>query len=134
MPISSQEQPAIFVTDDGFNELPFFPSEQEILEINTGDNLVPFGHLNKQFSLIKVVFGSSNDGRGFSIARQLRAQGFEGLIVASGHVIADQYRHFRQCGFDGVLITAEQVDRTPQKHWLEQVPRIKHSYQNLILL
>ena len=52
---------------------------------------------------------SPHDGRGFSLARALREVGFSGLITARGRVIADQYRHLRQCGFDGVLLTAQQA-------------------------
>ena len=83
-------------------------------------------------AMIEVEFPSAHDGRGFSLARALREAGFSGLIVARGRVIADQYRHLRQCGFDGVLLTAQQAARMPEIHWLEQVPRISQSYQRRI--
>ena len=83
-------------------------------------------------SMIEIEFPSPHDGRGFSLARALREVGFSGLITARGRVIADQYRHLRQCGFDGVLLTAQQAARMPECHWTEQVPRISQSYQDRI--
>ena len=82
--------------------------------------------------MIEIEFPSSHDGHGFSLARALREVGFSGLITARGRVIADQYRHLRQCGFDGVLLTAQQAARMPECHWTEQVPRISQSYQDRI--
>ena len=44
----------------------------------------------RNIPLIRVDFPNFADGRGFTIARQLRLMGFKGRLRARGHVIADQ--------------------------------------------
>ena len=78
---------------------------------------------------IAIVFPSSADGRGFSLASLLRLHGYRGNLRAEGNVLADQYRHARQCGFDEVAISPILAERMPEHHWLEQVPRLSASYQ-----
>lgn len=51
-----------------------------------------------------LVFSAFRDGRGFSAAAALRAQGFAGRLVAAGHVLPDQVRHLERSGFDAVEI------------------------------
>lgn len=79
---------------------------------------------------IIVTFPSFADGRGFSLARQLRRLGYRGRLVAQGHVIADQYAHARRCGFDAVAIDAATAARQPEEQWTAQVARINVTYQN----
>ena len=78
---------------------------------------------------IAIAFPSSADGRGYSLARLLRLRGYRGNLRAEGNVLADQYRHARQCGFDEVAISDKLAERMPEEHWLEQVPRLAASYQ-----
>ncbi len=59
----------------------------------------------------------------------LRLHGYGGYLRAEGNVLADQYRHARQCGFDEVAISPRLAARMPEHHWLEQVPRLAASYQ-----
>jgi uncharacterized protein (DUF934 family) len=68
--------------------------------------------------LVAVVFPNFADGRGFSLAKRLRAAGFTGRLRAKGHVIADQYAMARACGFDEVEIDACLAERQPESHWL----------------
>ena len=79
---------------------------------------------------ITIPFPSFADGRGFSLARQARRLGFEGQLIAQGHVIADQYAHARRCGFDAVAIDAATAARQPEDQWTTQVARINVTYQN----
>jgi len=79
---------------------------------------------------ITIAFPSFADGRGFSLATQLRRLGFAGRLIAQGHVIADQYAHARRCGFDAVAIDARLAARQPEGQWTSQVPRINVTYQN----
>lgn len=79
--------------------------------------------------VISVPFGSSADGRGFSVATQLRRAGFAGRLRAVGHVIVDQYAHARRTGFDEVAISADQAARQPEAQWLAEVPKINATYQ-----
>jgi len=61
---------------------------------------------------ILVNFPSYADGRGFSIARQLRkTYGFKGSIVADGPLIPDQYTMALQCGFDAVRLDGKTFAR-----------------------
>ncbi len=78
-------------------------------------DLVPwFGRL----SLIVIPFATSADGRGFSLARQLRQLGYPGRIRAKGHVLVDQFRAALRVGIDEVEISDEQAVRMPESQWL----------------
>jgi uncharacterized protein (DUF934 family) len=68
--------------------------------------------------MIRVDFPSFADGRGFTIARQLRLHGYTGRLRAKGHVIADQYAMARRAGFDEVEIDASLAQRQPEPDWL----------------
>jgi len=78
---------------------------------------------------ITIAFPSFADGRGFSLALQLRRLGFEGQLIAQGHVIADQYVHARRCGFDAVAIDGDMAERQPEAQWLARLTRINATYQ-----
>lgn len=79
--------------------------------------------------VIKIPFASFGDGRGFSLAVELRRAGFTGRLRATGHVIVDQYAHARRCGFDEVAITKQQAERQPEHQWRVEVPKINETYQ-----
>jgi uncharacterized protein (DUF934 family) len=78
---------------------------------------------------ITIGFPSFADGRGFSLAMQLRRLGFEGRLIAQGHVLADQYVHARRCGFDAVAIDEALAARQPEDQWRARLTRINASYQ-----
>lgn len=80
--------------------------------------------------MIRVDFPSFSDGRGFTIARQLRLMGFTGRLRARGHVIADQFTMARRSGFDEVEIAAEMAERQPESHWLFRANWQEHDYQS----
>lgn len=71
-----------------------------------------------RLALIAVRFPSFADGRGFSLARRLRALGYAGRLRAQGHVIVDQYAYARACGFDEIAIDDAQAARQPEAQWL----------------
>ena len=79
--------------------------------------------------MIRVDFPNFADGRGFTIARQLRLMGYRGRLRASGHVIADQYAMARRAGFDEVEISDDLAARQPQDHWLARANWRAHDYQ-----
>jgi len=123
------------VTDEGF--LPVDPAVA-LTEVDalSGDGLsgaaiavdndVDASSLAPHFDridLIVVRFPSFADGRGFSVARRLRALGYAGRLRAQGHVISDQYAMARACGFDEVQIDAEMAARQPERHWLQAANR-----------
>ena len=82
-----------------------------------GDPAALSPHFNR-IDLIVVPFGSFADGRGFSLARRLRALGYRGRLRASGHLITDQYAFARACGFDEVAISDDLAARQPEELWL----------------
>ncbi|MGB0507527.1 MAG: DUF934 domain-containing protein [Pikeienuella sp.] len=80
-------------------------------------------------SLISVNFPNFANGRGFSIARRLREQGFSGRLRATGHLIADQYAYLRACGFDEVKVSEKLSNRQPQAHWDAAAKSMTIGYQ-----
>lgn len=80
-------------------------------------------------AMLSVGFPAFTDGRGFSVARRLRADGFHGRLRASGPVIADQFVYLLQCGFDEVEIPQEIADRQPIEDWLSRLGAISLGYQ-----
>ncbi|MEL6169068.1 MAG: DUF934 domain-containing protein [Pseudomonadota bacterium] len=81
-------------------------------------------------ALIRVDFPSFADGRGYTIARELRRHGFPGRLRAKGHVIADQYAMARRSGFDEVEIADDLARRQPEAHWLARAEWRAHDYQS----
>ncbi len=83
-----------------------------------------------QITMIRVDFPSSADGRGFSIARQLRLMGYQGRLRARGHVLADQYAMARRCGFDEVEISDDLAERQTEGQWMFRADWRAHDYQS----
>ncbi len=103
----------IIVRDDGFHPLDAAP---EITLAPDTDPAELAGHVDRDF--IAIDFPAMGDGRGFSLARRLRALGFAGRLRATGGLIADQYAMARRVGFDEVEIPAALAARQPQDQWL----------------
>ena len=97
-----------------------FPSSADPLELA--------GRLD-DIDLIRVNFPSFADGRGFTIARQLRLMGFKGRLRAKGHVISDQYAMARRSGFDEVEIDDDLATRQPAAEWAFRADWQAHDYQ-----
>ena len=50
---------------------------------------------------LEIAFPSFKDGRGFTLARELRDRlGYRGWLRASGDLLPDQATHLRDVGFD----------------------------------
>ncbi len=88
---------------------------------------IPLSHL---LQMVRVNFPSFADGRGFTIARQLRLRGYTGRLRAHGHVLADQYAMARRSGFDEVEIPDELAARQPQDQWLARANWQDYDYQS----
>jgi uncharacterized protein (DUF934 family) len=56
-----------------------------------------------RFNRIVVTSSDFNDGRIFSIGRQLRLLGFAGRLTVVGDILPDQFSALKSCGFDDVL-------------------------------
>ncbi len=76
-----------------------------------------------RLSLVVVPFPSFADGRGFSLARRLRALGYRGRLRAAGHLITDQFPFARFCGFDELSISDALAERQPEALWLAALSR-----------
>lgn len=79
---------------------------------------------------ILVNFTGFADGRGFSIARELRRKyGYEGKLIAEGPLIPDQYVYALQCGFDAVKVDEETYSRQSESHWFSAMDAFGLTYQ-----
>ena len=83
----------------------------------------------EQLALIVVAFPSGTDGRGFSIARQLRERGYRGALRASGPLFSDEFPQALACGFDEVEVTDASAARQPAAQWVAALSRISLAYQ-----
>lgn len=81
--------------------------------------------------LVAIGFPQFKDGRGFGIARALRAQGYRGTLRATGPLVPDQFAFAFECGFDEIEIGEEQAARQPIEQWLEALTFITSSYRPL---
>lgn len=61
--------------------------------------------------LVEIAFPAFNNGRGFSLARRLRAEGYKGRMRAVGALLPDQYAMARRVGFDEVAIETSLFER-----------------------
>lgn len=68
-------------------------------QVDLDDPVVP------QADVAAIYFESFTDGRGYSIARQLRRQGFDGQLRATGDNGLDQLFYLYRCGFDQAEIS-----------------------------
>ncbi len=131
----------IIIRDDGFHAddwqggfvaLADLPSnDDDLLAVDlpsTADARVLQPRLNA-IPLIRVDFPAFNDGRGFTIARLLRAMGYSGRLRAKGHVLADQYAMARRAGFDEVEISDTLAARQPEADWLRRANWREHDYR-----
>lgn len=119
----------VIVTDTGFAQDDWTGGFDgvNVLELASDASLndVPLDGIE----LVRVQFPSFADGRGFTLARQLRLKGYEGRLRAFGHVLADQYAMARRSGFDEVEISDELAARQPEEQWLARADWKAHSYQ-----
>lgn len=80
--------------------------------------------------LIRITFPAFADGRGFTLARALRAQGFAGRLRAAGPVLPDQYTMLRRTGFDEVELTPDHAARHPESAWIARADWQAHDYRS----
>ncbi|MCC5969911.1 MAG: DUF934 domain-containing protein [Pararhodobacter sp.] len=133
---------SVIVTDTGFAPDDWQPGFMTLAELAEGvavlhaglelpgdtaaEEVVP--HLART-GLIRIRFTAFNDGRGFTLARRLRRQGYGGRLRAAGHVLADQYAMARRSGFDEVEISADLAARQPADQWVFRADWRAHDYQ-----
>lgn len=124
--LENETAPTFIVRDCGFTTDTW---TGKIVHLNADSDPSTLHQLVDCQAMIVVTFDSFADGRGFTIARHLRAAGFTGRLRASGDLIADQYAMARRSGFDEVEITHAKGLRQPQEQWLARANWQSHDYQ-----
>ena len=66
---------------------------------------------------VRLKVDGFSDGRGFSVARQLRLHGFTGVIEVIGDLLPDQLPMAAAAGVDSILIRAEHAERCEEALW-----------------
>lgn len=74
------------------------------VRIAPADAVDPRADRLSRAELAVIVFERFTDGRGYSIARQLRESGFAGEMRATGEVLLDQVPLMLRAGFDSLEI------------------------------
>ncbi len=119
---------SVIVRDDGFHA----GDDRDDGAIEIGADTLPEA-LPERFDgidLIRVAFPATSDGRGFTLARQLRARGYAGRLRAKGPLISDQYAMARRSGFDEVEIPDDMAARQPEAEWLFRADWRDHDYRS----
>lgn len=127
----------VIVTDQGFQSddwtqgyTPLYEAANDVPALDIPSQADPDTvPLSPGLAMIRVDFPSFADGRGFTIARQLRLRGYRGRLRASGHVISDQYAMARRAGFDEVEISDDLAARQPEADWRARASWQAHDYQ-----
>jgi ferredoxin--NADP+ reductase len=117
------------VTVDGFSderEVNFLhaeailPTDSNIaIDLQTDTDLATITEHFHRIHTLRITFPGVADGRGFSLARQIRHLGYKGRLRAQGPIISDQFRYALACGFDEVEIDQAMATRQPAEHWLD---------------
>ena len=108
--------------------LPLLP-EHTALDLENTVRAEQIAPVFERVALIRIRFPSHVDGRGFSLARQLRLLGYRRRLRAAGHVLADQYAMARRNGFDEVEIEPRLAGRQPEEQWLFRANWRENDYQ-----
>ena len=74
-----------------------------VLVVASDSRVEDFAGESGSFDRIVVTSSDFNDGRIFSIGRQLRLLGFTGRLTVVGDILPDQFSALISCGFDDVL-------------------------------
>ena len=128
----------VIITDTGFAAngwtkgfVPVTEAANDVVSLDVASDTDPAALIDRLagVEMIRVDFPSFADGRGFTIARQLRLAGYTGRLRAKGHVISDQYAMVRRSGFDEVEISDELAARQPASEWLFRADWQANDYQ-----
>ncbi len=120
----------ILVTDIGFGADDWQHAYDGAIALDLASDVDPTAlEIPDSVEMIRVDFPNFSDGRGFTIARQLRLRGFKKRLRAKGHVIADQYAMARRAGFDEVEIDDSLATRQPEPDWIARADWQADDYQ-----
>jgi len=101
------------------------PEEPGVL-IQTNTTLDQLINLKPGFAFIGIQFNAFSDGRGFSLASQIRSQlNYQGDLRACGDLIPDQIASLFNCGFSSI----ELPENTNETLIYEYITPFSESYQ-----
>jgi uncharacterized protein (DUF934 family) len=98
------------------------PLGVRLVNTEKAQNLAPY---IAQLALIVLPFPAFSDGRSYSIARQLRLDGYRGELRATGNVLPDQVQFMHQVGIDAYEVT----DRFSLADWQNASKQMSLAYQ-----
>ena len=119
--------------------------EGQFSKITDGDavaNALPVGDVASHDQITQLLDQQSvrlkvdgfADGRGFSVARQLRLQGLNGVIEVIGDLLPDQLPMAVASGIDAILIHAEHAERCDEEQWRQKSTDTKRfGYQRSVV-
>ena len=118
--------------------------ESQFSEITEGDvvaNALPVGDVASHDQItqlldqpiVRLQVDGFADGRGLSVARQLRLLGFDGIIEVIGDLLPDQLPMAAASGIDAILIRAEHAKRCEHSQWrLKSGDKSRFGYQRSV--
>lgn len=110
---------SVIVTDAGFAADNLAAGDgQTALDLAAAADISQLGGQLGRVRLIRIAFATFADGRGFTLARQLRLLGYQGRLRAVGSLIADQYAMARRVGFDEIEIPDDLAARQGENQWM----------------
>jgi uncharacterized protein (DUF934 family) len=118
---------SVIVRDDGFHADDW---QGDSVELASDTDIDTLADQLAGAEFVRVTFPAFSDGRGFTLARQMRSLGFTGRLRAQGHVLADQYAMARRSGFDEVEISDDLATRQPEPQWRARADWRAHNYQS----
>jgi len=118
--------------------------EGQFSEVTEGDavaNALPVGDVASYDQItrlldqpiVRLQVDGFADGRGLSVARQLRLLGFAGVIEVIGDLLPDQLPMAAASGIDAILIRTEHARRCEESHWrLKSGDKNRFGYQRSV--
>ena len=97
----------------------------EVTEGDAAANALPVGDVASHDQItqlldqpiVRLQVDGFADGRGLSVARQLRLLGFTGVIEVIGDLLPDQLPMAAASGIDAILIRPEHARRCEESQW-----------------
>ena len=129
---------SVIVTDEGFapdtfplaiKPLAELAPDGIAVDLAPSDSAATLANRLSQLWLIRIAFPAFNDGRGFTLARDLRRMGYASTLRACGHILADQYAMARRAGFDEVEISNALAARQPWPQWQARADWQAHDHR-----
>ena len=122
-----------FTADDwqhGFTSEPASAQTGPALDLENDADLSALRNILDHIAMIRVAFPNFADGRGFTLARELRLMGYKGRLRAFGPLLADQYAMARRVGFDEVEVSQDHAARQPENSWVFRADWRENDYQS----